>query len=190
MPRRRVSVEGEESSALRRARLARNWTLEDVVEEIDLRTRGGHSGVTPSMVSGWELGRHTTSIGHRKTLCEIYGQPPQVLFVHQDAGLRAEGAPPRLLAGFTDLREAMLATVSGARECLVAAGSRSRDAGYLAAIEAVLAERPAWCITVSCSGRPTTRCCAITCCGYWNCATRPIAASASRRCTWASWRTR
>jgi len=95
------------------------------------------------MVSGWELGRHTTSIGHRKTLCEIYGQPPQVLFVHQDAGLRAEGAPPRLLAGFTDLREAMLATVSGARECLVAAGSRSRDAGYLAAIEAVLAERPA-----------------------------------------------
>jgi len=43
MPRRRVSVEGEESSALRRARLARNWTLEDVVEEIDLRTRGGHS---------------------------------------------------------------------------------------------------------------------------------------------------
>jgi len=143
MPRRRVSVEGEESSALRRARLARNWTLEDVVEEIDLRTRGGHSGVTTSMVSGWELGRHTTSIGHRKTLCEIYGQPPQVLFVHQDAGLRAEGAPPRLLAGFTDLREAMLATVSGARECLVAAGSRSRDAGYLAAIEAVLAERPA-----------------------------------------------
>src|SRR6266702_8845914 len=99
MPRRRVSVEGEESSALRRARLARNWTLEDVVEEIDLRTLGGHSGVTPSMVSGWELGRHTTSIGHRKTLCEIYGLPPDALFAHQDRGLAA-GAAPRLVAGF------------------------------------------------------------------------------------------
>ena len=34
---------------MRRARLARNWTLEEIVEEIDLRTPGGHSGVTPSM---------------------------------------------------------------------------------------------------------------------------------------------
>jgi transcriptional regulator with XRE-family HTH domain len=108
----------EEMSALRRARLARNWTLEDLVEAMDLRTAGGHSGVTASMVSGWELGRHTTSVGHRKTLCEIYDQPPEVLFAHQDAGLRAAGAAPRLLAGFPDLREAMLATVSGARECL------------------------------------------------------------------------
>jgi alanine dehydrogenase len=72
MPRR-PSGPVDEASPLRRARLARNWTLEDVVEEIDLRTPGGQSGVTPSMVSGWELGRHTTSIGHRKTLCEIYG---------------------------------------------------------------------------------------------------------------------
>jgi transcriptional regulator with XRE-family HTH domain len=94
-------------------RLARNWTLEDVVEEIGLRTPGGHSGVTPSMVSGWELGRHTTSIGHRKTLCDIYGQPPDVLFAHQDHGLTV-GAAPRLVAGFPDLQRAMLATVTGA----------------------------------------------------------------------------
>jgi transcriptional regulator with XRE-family HTH domain len=126
---------------LRRARLARNWTLDDVVEEIDLRTPGGHSGVTPSMLSGWELGRHITSVGHRKMLCEIYGQAPQVLFAHQDSGLRTATAP-RLLASVTDLREAMLATVKGARECLVAAGSRSRDAEYLEVIEAVLADRP------------------------------------------------
>lgn len=46
---------GEEMSALRRARLARNWTPEDLVEEMDLRTAGGHSGVTTSTVSGWEL---------------------------------------------------------------------------------------------------------------------------------------
>jgi hypothetical protein len=47
-----------------------------------------------------------------------------------------------LLAGFTALNEAMLDTVAGARECLVVMGSRSRNTGYLQAIEAVLAERP------------------------------------------------
>ena len=50
---------------------------------------------------------------------------------------------PRLVAGFPELQQAMLATVTGARECLVAMGSRSRDARYLKAIETVLAERPA-----------------------------------------------
>lgn len=94
------------------------------------------------MLSGWELGRHTTSIGHRKTLCEIYRQPPEVLFAHQDGGLRSASPSPRLLAGFGDLRAAMLSTVNGARECLVAAGSRSRDTEYLAAVEAALAVRP------------------------------------------------
>lgn len=140
MPRRPSGPE-EEASPLRRARLARNWTLEEMVEEIDLRTPGGHSGVTPSMVSGWELGRHTTSIGHRKMLCEIYGQPPDVLFAHQDRGLAA-GAGLRLVAGFPELQRAMLATVAEARQCLVAVGSRSRDARYLQAIEQVLAGHP------------------------------------------------
>lgn len=140
MPRRPAGPAGE-PSPLRRARLARNWTLEAVVEEIDLRAPGGHSGVTPSMLSGWELGRHTTSIGHRKTLCEIYDQPAEVLFAHQDQGLTTHGAP-RLLAGFADLRRAMLATVTGARDCLVVTGSRTRDTDYLRAIEKALAERP------------------------------------------------
>jgi transcriptional regulator with XRE-family HTH domain len=140
MPRRPTGPV-EETSSLRRARLARNWTLEELVEEIDLRAPGGHSGVTPSMVSGWELGRHTTSIGHRKTLCEIYGQSPDLLFAHQDRGLVA-GAGLRLVAGFPELQREMLATVGGARECLVALGSRSRDARYLAAIEEVLTLRP------------------------------------------------
>jgi len=140
MPRR-PSRSPQQDSPLRQARKARNWTLERLVEEIDLRTPGGNSGVTPSMVSGWELGRHTTSIGHRATLCAIYQQPPDVLFAHQDHGLTA-GVAPRLLAGFADLQKAMLATVVGARECLVVMGSRSRDGVYLEAIEAVLAERP------------------------------------------------
>jgi DNA polymerase III subunit epsilon len=74
-------------SPLRRARLTRNWTLERVVEEMDRRARGGHSDVTATMVSGWELGRQTTSIGHRQTLCEIYRSSVDELFTHQDQDL-------------------------------------------------------------------------------------------------------
>ncbi|HEX3963917.1 MAG TPA: XRE family transcriptional regulator [Trebonia sp.] len=120
----------------------RNWTLERTVEEIDLRTPGGHSGVTPSMLSGWELGRHVTSIGHRAMLCEIFGQPPDVLFAFQDEQLASGPAAPRLQTGWDALQSVMLATVAGAHECLVVTGSRSRDQKYLESIEAVLAERP------------------------------------------------
>jgi transcriptional regulator with XRE-family HTH domain len=132
----------QQDSPLRQARRARNWTLERLVEEIELRSPGGHSGVTPSMVSGWELGRHTTSIGHRTMLCDIFGQPPDALFAHQDEALVGQTPAPRLLARFCDLQEAMLATVASARECLVVTGSRSRDGKYLEAIETVLSERP------------------------------------------------
>jgi transcriptional regulator with XRE-family HTH domain len=131
-----------QDSPLRRARKARNWTLERTVEEIDLRTPGGHSVVTPSMLSGWELGRHVTSIGHRAMLCEIFGHPPDVLFAHQDERLASGPAAPQLVVGWESLQSAMLATVAGARECLVVTGSRSRDRRYLEAIEAALAERP------------------------------------------------
>jgi transcriptional regulator with XRE-family HTH domain len=130
------------TSPLRQARLARNWTLERLVEEINLRTPGDHSGVTPSMVSGWELGRHTTSIGHRAMLCDIYEKSADALFAFQDESLTVGSAAPRLLARFADLQQAMLATVAGAQDCLVVAGSRSRDQSYLTAIETVLAERP------------------------------------------------
>jgi transcriptional regulator with XRE-family HTH domain len=119
MPRRSARP-AEDVSPLRRARLARNWTLEAVAEEIDLRTPGGHSGVTPSMVSGWELGRHTTSIGHRKTLCEMYGHfmgmtavftaPPQftVLAGRQEVGR----TDPMLLTEKTDGPRLLHGTVS------------------------------------------------------------------------------
>jgi transcriptional regulator with XRE-family HTH domain len=138
---RRAARPGGDDSPLRRARLARNWTLEDLVAQIDLRTPGGASGVTPSMVSGWELGRHTTSIAHRKTLCVIYGGTPEVLFAYQDE-LQNARTTPRLLVTFPELQAAMLATVTEAREYLVVTGSRSRDVGYLSAIEDVLARRP------------------------------------------------
>ncbi|MBB6473715.1 helix-turn-helix domain-containing protein [Sphaerisporangium rubeum] len=130
-----------EPSPLRRARLARNWTLENLVEEMDRRSRNGHSGVTPSMVSGWERGRHTTSVGHRKTLCDIYRLPADVLFAHQDE--RLGRGVPRLLAGHLCLRQAIVATVAEAREWLVVMGSRARDTNYLGAIETALERHPA-----------------------------------------------
>lgn len=141
MVARRTAQGRGDASPLRRARLARNWTLEDVVARFDGRSPGGVSGVTPSMVSGWELGRHTTSIAHRKALCEIYGEAPEVLFTHQDEALGASGLP-RLLVTYGQLREALLMTVAGAHEFLVVMGSRSRDGEYLGAIESVLHERP------------------------------------------------
>ncbi|MEV6801941.1 XRE family transcriptional regulator [Micromonospora rifamycinica] len=133
----------KEPSPLRRARLARGWTLEKVVEAFDQRTTGGHSGVTPTMVSGWELGRHTTSHAHRKTLCAIYGKSVDELFTHQDNHLGDHGDGPQLLARYADLNEAMLTVVAQARECLIVTGSRSRSTGYLQAIEAALTASPA-----------------------------------------------
>jgi transcriptional regulator with XRE-family HTH domain len=141
MRRRAVTHLAGDSSPLRRARLARNWTLEDVVAQMDARAASGDSGVTASMVSGWERGRHTTSIAHRKTLCAVYGQAPEVLFADQDEMPNVRVAP-RLLATSAELHKEMLATVVGARECLVVTGSRSRDIGYLTAIERALAARP------------------------------------------------
>ncbi|MFG1872078.1 helix-turn-helix domain-containing protein [Micromonospora arborensis] len=132
-----------EPSPLRRARQGRGWTLEKVVEAFDQRTPGGHSGVTPTMISGWELGRHTTSNAHRQTLCAIYGKSIDELFAHQDRHLTAAGDGPELLARYADLHDSMLAVVSEARECLVVTGSRSRSTSYLQAIEAALAANPA-----------------------------------------------
>ena len=79
------------------------------------------------MLSGWELGRYATSIGHRAMLCEIFGQPPDALFADQDDHLASGSAALRLLAGWDALQSAMLATVAEAHECLVVTGSRSRD---------------------------------------------------------------
>ena len=50
---------------LRQARLAIPETLEAVCADLDKSTPDGSSGVTPSMLSGWELGRHTTSVKYR-----------------------------------------------------------------------------------------------------------------------------
>lgn len=94
------------------------------------------------MLSGWELGRHITSTRYRKLLSDYYGQPPEVLFAHQDVSLANAEETPRLLVDYRDLHKAMTAVVDGARRYLAVTGSRSRDATYLAAIESALATRP------------------------------------------------
>lgn len=129
-------------SPLRQARLSIPATLEQVCEDLDKRSKEGLSGVTPSMLSGWELGKHITSIRYRKMLTDYYAQPPEVLFAHQDQQLTAASETPRLLVGHHDLRAAMTEVVRDAGQYLAVVGSRSRDAAYLDAIEAALVQRP------------------------------------------------
>jgi transcriptional regulator with XRE-family HTH domain len=50
-----------------------------VVREIDVRLKD--SGVTESLVSAWELGKHRTSARYRAVLCEVFNLPPEALFV-------------------------------------------------------------------------------------------------------------
>jgi GntR family transcriptional regulator len=52
------------------------------------------------------------------------------------------GERARLVSTVADLQAAMTGVVHGATECLVTAGSRSRDPAYLEVIEQVLRERP------------------------------------------------
>lgn len=129
-------------SPLRRARLTIPATLEKVCQDLDLASPSGSSGVTPSMLSGWELGRHTTSVRYRKVLADYYANPPDILFAHQDAQPVALDETPRLLVGYPDLRATLISTAREAEFFLAVAGSRSRDDGYLKTIEMSLAERP------------------------------------------------
>jgi transcriptional regulator with XRE-family HTH domain len=129
-------------SPLRLARKAAAKTLEQVCEDLDQRSEDGSAGVTPSMLSGWELGRHTTSMRFRALLSAYYGIPAGKLFAHQDLGLSGNAEAPVLLAGYRELRRAMAEVVDGAKEYLVATGSRTRDTEYLRAIEHALADRP------------------------------------------------
>jgi hypothetical protein len=140
--RRTSLVSAQGISPLRQARLAIPATLEQVCQDLDHQSKDGSSGVTPSMLSGWELGKHITSIRYRKVLSDYYAQPPETLFTHQDQQLTAATETPRLLVGHHNLREAMTTVVHEAQNYLAVVGSRSRDAVYLEAIETALAQRP------------------------------------------------
>jgi len=133
---------GQDNSPLRQARTAIPATLEQVCADLDRRSSNGSSGITPGMLSGWERGRHVTSIKYRKVLVDYYRRPPEQLFAHQDLPLTAAAETPRLLIGHHDLRTALTEVVRTAQTYLAVVGSRSRDAAYLDTIEEVLADRP------------------------------------------------
>ncbi|WP_435058078.1 helix-turn-helix transcriptional regulator [Streptomyces sp. bgisy060] len=133
-------------SALKRARLARNLTQEEVADLLNEITGGSSDG---SVVSAWESGRKRTGMRNRRALSQLFREPPEVLFAHQDGRdaisvLEVTGTDVvvRVLTRYTDLLEAMLDVVMNAREYLVVTGSRSREKTYLAAIETAVAQRP------------------------------------------------
>jgi transcriptional regulator with XRE-family HTH domain len=140
------------SSRLRRERQRRNWILADVVREIDVRLKD--SGVTESLVSAWELGKHRTSARYRAVLCEVFDLPAEALFADQDEDPRhapaeaQKGGPGtnrervQMVSAVGQLRAALLDVVCQAEDLLAAVGSRSRDQSYLHAIERALRDRP------------------------------------------------
>lgn len=138
-----VGTGGE--SFLRRARLVRNWTLEETAERLNAITGGAADA---SLVSAWESGRRRTGTRNRAGLCRLYQERSPILFAHQDGAagsvLEVSGTEVvvRVLTRYTDLVEAMVEVVCGAREQLVVTGSRSREKTYLAAIEQAVAEQP------------------------------------------------
>jgi transcriptional regulator with XRE-family HTH domain len=137
----------EEVSPLRRARLARNWTLEDAVGQLDVMSPAGGCGATASLLSAWERAKISTSLRYRKMLCELYQLPAEVLFSHQDVTTNAHEeaaalAVQRVVRPHPALLAAMIDVVQGAQEFLAITGSRSRESAYLTAIENVVAERP------------------------------------------------
>lgn len=142
--RRRTTTPADTNdvSPLRRARMAIPATLEQVVADLDTQSADGSSGVTASMLSGWERGVHNTSIKYRKLMAAYYNQPPDLLFAHQDQRLTTASETPQLLVGHHDLHDAMTDVAAGAQQYLAVLGSRSRDTTYLDTIETVLAQRP------------------------------------------------
>ncbi|MFE0640135.1 XRE family transcriptional regulator [Streptomyces sp. NPDC058877] len=130
-------------SALKRARLEKNLTLEEVVAELNAIT-GGTSDT--SQLSAWESGRRRTGLRNRRGLVELYGKPSEVLFAHQDGRSGVAQALNQvqgtLVTRWSDLVEAMITVVSDAREHLVVTGSRSREKAYLGAIETAVAQNP------------------------------------------------
>ncbi|MER8230713.1 XRE family transcriptional regulator [Streptomyces sp. NPDC101490] len=130
-------------SALKRARLEQNLTLEQAVEQLNAITGGS---TDTSQLSAWESGRRRTGLRNRRGLCVLYSRPGHMLFAHQDGdasvGQMLHDAQGTLVSSWTDLVRAMISVVVGAREQLVVMGSRSREEEYLGAIETALTRNP------------------------------------------------
>ncbi|WP_326681615.1 helix-turn-helix transcriptional regulator [Streptomyces sp. NBC_01237] len=133
-------------SALKAARLDLNLALEEVC---DLLNKISGGATSPTLLSAWETGRRRTGPKSRQALCKLFGHPSRVLFAHQDGqeattslAEMGTGNVTRLLTRHVDLVGAMIDVVLGAKEQLVVTGARSREPGYLSAIESVLSRTP------------------------------------------------
>ncbi|MFI7095484.1 XRE family transcriptional regulator [Streptomyces lydicus] len=133
-------------STLKRARLDLNLTQEEACDQLNAITGGA---TTPTLLSAWEHGRKRTGLKNRRGLCELYQRPSKELFAHQDRDeatttLEATGTAnvTRVLTRYTDLLEAMVEVVRGARHQLVVTGSRSREPRYLQTIEDTITRFP------------------------------------------------
>lgn len=70
-------------SALKRARLALNMTLEEAADALNAITGGATDA---SLMSAWESGRRRTGKRNRAGLCQLDRERPEVLFAHHRAG--------------------------------------------------------------------------------------------------------
>jgi transcriptional regulator with XRE-family HTH domain len=129
-----------QADRLRAARVARNWTLRRLIEEVDRHARRT-TGLTESLVSSWERGRVRPSMAYRQLLCQVYDATSEALGF-TDLGERSAASRLGLLTSYRQLLEAMCRVVDEARTFLVATGSRTREASYLEAIERNLTRRP------------------------------------------------
>ncbi|WP_344585065.1 helix-turn-helix transcriptional regulator [Streptomyces lunalinharesii] len=127
---------------LRRARVAQGLTQEQACDQLNRITGGGTS---PTLLSAWETGRKRTGPRNRKALSKLYEIPIVVLFAHQDddkatTPLEVAGTDniTKVITRYDDLLRAMIQVVTGARRQLVVTGSRSREPGYLRAVEDTL----------------------------------------------------
>lgn len=140
-----VMAAGGGGSALKRARLARNMTLEEAADALNAITG---LAADASLLSAFESGRRRTGKRNRAGLCALYRERSEVLFAHQDgaatSALETSGTAVvvEVLTRWTDLVEAMVGVVTDAREQLVVTGSRSREKAYLGAIETAVAQHP------------------------------------------------
>jgi hypothetical protein len=126
----------------------RHWTQEDLATEISkasVRVLPRPISVSVRQINRWESADPPLPHpGHQRVLEQVF--TPLTFREIWYGGRHAEAEAQVVTARLVRTRCALLAelteVVSGAREVLVASGSRARDPGYLGAIEQALADRP------------------------------------------------
>jgi transcriptional regulator with XRE-family HTH domain len=93
------------NECLRRYRLERGWTLQDVADGLDALAPSElgepHLGVTAAMVGDWERGKHRPRPPYPRLLCVLYGASAEELGLYDQPQARlltADGVRVELLA--------------------------------------------------------------------------------------------